>query len=92
MEEQQEREEGKKEGMILEAMESEFAPIQKGSDLHLKQAWTYLKIRPHVGKYVGRYQLPGQQVGGVPKHEKHAYATTQEPPASEFFFLILIYL
>lgn len=59
--------------MILEAMESESALIQKGSDLCLKEAWTYPKTRPHAGKYVGRYQLPGQQSGNVYQSMKNVH-------------------
>lgn len=78
MEEQQEREEGKKKKMILGAMESESAPIQKGSDMRLKQAWTYLKTRPHTGKYVGRYQLLGQQFGNVYQSMKNMHILQPE--------------
>lgn len=40
--------------MVLEAMESEFALIQKGSNSDLKHTI------PHASKHIGRYQLFGE--------------------------------
>lgn len=49
-----EKQKVEKKKMVLEAMESEFALIQKESNSHLKH------IMPHAGKHICRYQLFGE--------------------------------